>query len=167
MIPKVLVVATSRKTRGGITSVIKAHEMGEQWKRYHCHWVQTHRDGPAWRKLLYFGTSVIDFVVRLPFYDVVHIHVSQPNSIRRKNVFLRLAKAFHKKIIVHFHAFSIEDTFEGKDAGRYVAFFDKADKVIVLSNWWKEQIKGKLSISEDNIMVLYNPCPVIHDGDER
>ena len=30
--PKILVVATSRKTRGGITSVIKAHETGEQWK---------------------------------------------------------------------------------------------------------------------------------------
>ena len=27
--PRVLVVATSRKTRGGITSVIKAHETGE------------------------------------------------------------------------------------------------------------------------------------------
>lgn len=31
--PRVLVVATSRKTRGGITSVVKAHEMGEQWKK--------------------------------------------------------------------------------------------------------------------------------------
>lgn len=30
---KVLVVATSRKTRGGITSVIKAHEMGEKWEQ--------------------------------------------------------------------------------------------------------------------------------------
>lgn len=29
---KVLVIATSRKTRGGITSVVKAHETGEQWK---------------------------------------------------------------------------------------------------------------------------------------
>lgn len=28
--PKVIVVATSRKTRGGITSVVKAHERGEQ-----------------------------------------------------------------------------------------------------------------------------------------
>lgn len=33
---KVLVVATSRKTRGGITSVVKAHEKGEQWNNYHC-----------------------------------------------------------------------------------------------------------------------------------
>ena len=29
---KVLIIATSRKTRGGITAVIKAHEVGEQWK---------------------------------------------------------------------------------------------------------------------------------------
>ena len=27
---KVLIIATSRKTRGGITAVIKAHEVGEQ-----------------------------------------------------------------------------------------------------------------------------------------
>lgn len=31
---KVLVIATSRKTRGGTTSVIKAHETGEQWKKF-------------------------------------------------------------------------------------------------------------------------------------
>lgn len=29
---RVLVVATSRKTRGGITAVIKQHEKGAQWK---------------------------------------------------------------------------------------------------------------------------------------
>ena len=31
---KVLVIATSRKTRGGITSVVKAHEKEEKWKKY-------------------------------------------------------------------------------------------------------------------------------------
>ena len=31
---KVLIIATSRKTRGGITSVIKAHKTGEQWQKY-------------------------------------------------------------------------------------------------------------------------------------
>ena len=56
---RVLVVATSRKTRGGITSVVKAHETGEQWKKYHCRWIQTHRDGPTWRKILYFISSLI------------------------------------------------------------------------------------------------------------
>ena len=37
---KVLVIATSRKTRGGITSVIKAHETGEQWEKFHCKWIE-------------------------------------------------------------------------------------------------------------------------------
>lgn len=164
---RVLVVATSRKTRGGITSVIKAHETGEQWRRFHCHWVQTHRDGPTWRKMLYFILGILDFVLRIPFYEIVHIHVSQPISIKRKVIFLQLAKALHKRIIVHFHAFNIEETFEGKDAERYIAFFNKADKVIVLSNWWKNQIKSKLSIPEENIIVLYNPCPVISDEREH
>lgn len=164
---KVLIVATSRKTRGGITSVIKAHETGEQWRRFHCHWVQTHRDGPAWRKILYFISSFIDFSIRLPFYDIVHLHVSQPTTIRRKTIFLYLAKAFRKKTIIHFHAFNIEDTFCGAYAKRYIDFFNKADKVIVLSNWWKIQIEGKLSIPQENIIVLYNPCPEISNDGEH
>lgn len=164
--PKVLVVATSRKTRGGITSVIKAHETGEQWKRFHCHWVQTHRDGPVWRKLLYLLGAFLDYAVRLPFYNIVHLHVSQPTTIWRKTPFLYFAKLLRKKVIVHFHAFNIEDTFEGPQAKRYIDFFNCADKVIVLTNWWKEQIKGKLSIPETNIIVLYNPCPIISDDNK-
>lgn len=69
--PRVLVVATSRKTCGGITSVVKAHETGEQWKKYHCRWIQTHRDGPAWRKLRYLVTALIEYMVLLPWYDIV------------------------------------------------------------------------------------------------
>lgn len=51
---KVLVVATSRKTRGGITSVIKAHETGEQWKEFHCKWIETHIDKCIFLKLIIF-----------------------------------------------------------------------------------------------------------------
>ncbi len=51
--PKVLIVATSRKTKGGISSVIKSYEKGEHWKEFKCHWIQTHRDGSSLRKLTY------------------------------------------------------------------------------------------------------------------
>ena len=64
--PKVLVVATSRKTRGGITSVVKAHETGNQWKKYHCKWIETHRDGPSWRKILYFIKAYLQFFCLVP-----------------------------------------------------------------------------------------------------
>ena len=58
---RVLILATSRKTRGGITAVLKAHETGEQWKRFHCHWVQTHRDGNNIRKIAYLAFAWLDF----------------------------------------------------------------------------------------------------------
>lgn len=159
---KVLVVATSRKTRGGITSVIKAHETGEQWKRFHCHWVQTHRDGPAWRKLLYLGLAIVNYLVRLPFYDIVHLHISQPTTIRRKRFFLKLAKFLRKRVIVHFHAFNVEDTIGGIFADQYRQFFMAANRIVVLSNWWKEQLINDLGIDYKIIEVLYNPCPVVN-----
>lgn len=161
---KVLVVATSRKTRGGITAVVKAHEAGEQWKRFHCHWVQTHRDGPAWRKMLYLACGMADFIVRMPFYDIVHIHISQPTTIKRKFLFLRIAKRLGKKVIVHFHAFSVEDTVAGKEADKYRRFFYDADRIIVLSEWWKRQLIETLSIPKDKIEVLYNPCPQVEEN---
>jgi glycosyltransferase involved in cell wall biosynthesis len=164
---RVLVVATSRKTRGGITAVIKAHETGEQWKKFHCHWVQTHRDGPLWRKLLYFISGMADFLIRLPFYDIVHIHISQPTSVTRKNLFLRIAKLARKRVIAHFHAFNTDETIAGTSSKKYQSFFTKADKVIVLSNWWKSQLINVLNIPVSKIVVLYNPCPNIVDGYQK
>jgi len=71
---KVLVIATSRKTRGGITSVIKAHKTGEQWKKFHCKWIETHRDGNNIRKLWYLGTALIEYFCLLPFYICISCH---------------------------------------------------------------------------------------------
>ena len=64
---KVLVIATSRKTRGGITSVIKAHETGEQWEKFHCKWIETHRDGNPIRKLYYLFTALIEYILLIHF----------------------------------------------------------------------------------------------------
>jgi glycosyltransferase involved in cell wall biosynthesis len=160
---RVLVVATSRKTRGGITSVIKAHETGEQWKKFHCHWVQTHRDGPAWRKILYFIVGMIDFLIRLPFYDIVHIHISQPTTVKRKALFLWFAKQANKRIIVHFHAYNVEETILGKTSKKYLQFFTTSDKVIVLSSWWKQQLVDVLNVSASKINILQNPCPQVNE----
>lgn len=159
---RVLIIATSRKTRGGITAVIKAHETGEQWKKYHCHWVQTHRDGSALCKLFYLVRGFVDFLFRVPFYDIVHIHISQPTTIRRKRPFLKIAKMLGKKVIVHFHAFNVEDTIAGIFADNYAKFLHDADLILVLSNWWKEQLVSSLSIPLDKIRILYNPCPKVN-----
>lgn len=156
---KVLIVATSRKTRGGITSVIKAHETGEQWKRYHCHWVQTHRDGPAWRKMMYFASGMIDFLIRLPFYDIVHIHTADYGTEKRKRIFARIAKMFGKKLIVHLHSSGIEYSIGEQYRQLYCYSFIHADKIIALSNMWRDEIIKTFDLPPEKVEVIYNPCP--------
>lgn len=159
--PRVLVVATSRKTRGGITSVVKAHETGEQWKRFHCRWIQTHRDGNNIRKMWYLVIALIEYLCLLPFYDIVHIHISHRITAMRKSIFMCLAKLMRKKVIVHFHAFDIKSSILGDCNTYYKYLFENADRVLVLSEWWREQVKSVLHLSEQKIQILYNPCPCI------
>lgn len=158
--PKVIVVATSRKTRGGITSVIKAHETGEHWKKYHCKWIETHRDGNNIRKLWYLITALIQYILILPFYDIVHIHIATTKSAHRKKIFFYLAKLLRKKTIFHFHPSNEKFLYNINNQKLYRKLFSKADIVLVLSEQWKRWIYETLSLSE-KIEVLYNPCPEV------
>lgn len=64
--PKVLIVATSSKTRGGITSVIKAHQKGSLWQTYQCKWIETHIDKNIFYKLIFlFEVLSNSFSLRL------------------------------------------------------------------------------------------------------
>lgn len=155
--PKVLVVATSEKSRGGITAVVKAYKTGSQWRRCHCHWVQTHRDGNNFRKIAYFLTAWADFLVRLPFYDIVHIHFSLEKSARRKIFFMRLAKALHKKTIIQLHCGNQIERIWNKD---YEYSFNNADVCLFLSENLKKRVEA-ITGENDSYSVLYNPCPTV------
>lgn len=154
---RVLVLATSKKTRGGITSVLKALETGEQWRKFHCHWIQTHRDGPNWRKLLYLVAAWIDYLIRLPFYDIIHIHFSSATTARRKKQFIRVAKCLNKRIIIHLHFGSKLNTIWNED---YDYLFSKADVALLLSDNLRKIVAGHTGEKVD-LRVCYNPCPVI------
>jgi glycosyltransferase involved in cell wall biosynthesis len=130
---------------------------GDQWKKYHCRWIETHRDGNYIRKLWYLIVSLIEYIILLPFYDCVHIHFSITASAKRKYIFFRIAKFLNKKIIVHFHAGSqLKDIWNSI----YFEMFSYADKCLVLSHGIKEIVEEKIGIN-NRIEVLYNPCPKI------
>lgn len=158
---KVLVVATSRKTRGGITSVIKAHETGVQWKKYHCTWIQTHRDSNLFVKLWYFATAILQYFLLLPFADIIHFHISEDSTAKRKRILLFIAKAMGKKVITHFHSYSIESTIRSSYRYLYEYLFTNSDIIIVLSEYWKKALVDEMGILEDKVRVLYNPCPQV------
>jgi len=161
LFPKILVLATSRHSHGGISSVVCAHEQTKEWKEHKCHWISTHRSGHMATKMLYLMQGMLCFLCLLPWCKAVHAHIGEAPSARRKKIFINLARLFGKKIIVHLHAFSIESTIDGSYGHVYQNLFDKADKVIVLSEFWKNSIATKISDIR-KIKILNNPCPKIN-----
>ncbi len=154
---KILVIATSHKTRGGITSVVKAHQQGAQWSEYNCKWIETHIDKGAIHKIACLVKGWFSFIVNVPFCSLVHIHMSEPPSAIRKCLFMPLAKLFGKKVIVHFHAFSPETTIESNRKSVYRYLFSRADKVIVLSESWRKAVNDSFDLG-DKVVVVFNPC---------
>ncbi|MCW3786645.1 glycosyltransferase family 4 protein [Plebeiibacterium sediminum] len=153
---KILIIATSRKTQGGVTSVVKAHEQGDQWEKYNCKWIETHVDRNVLFKLFYFLKSIFIFLFKIPFYHAVHIHFSEPPSAIRKSLFIFIAKILRKKVILHFHSYSIETTLYSNFSWLYRYIFKHGDLCIILSNYWKIELE-KFYPAIRNIKVLLNP----------
>ena len=153
---KILVIATSSKTRGGITSVINAHKKSPHWKKYNCIWIETHIDSNKLLSLCYLFIGYIKFLFHLPTAQILHIHLSQHISAFRKLLFFIPAYILKKKTIIHFHAFSTETTINSSKKWIYKYIFTRANKIIVLSDTWEKAVYTSFGIN--NIEVVYNPC---------
>lgn len=154
---KVLVVSTSRKTRGGITAVLKLYEQSEMWSVFHCKWIETHRDGNNARKIWYYMLAWFKYVMLLPFYDIVHFHISLPTTVSRKCPLFKLARVFGKKTIIHLHCGSQIDSIWDK---KYQYLFENCDCGILLSESLKDKVEEYIG-KTDKLRVVYNPCPII------
>lgn len=155
--PRVLIVSTSRKTRGGITAVLKLYEQSNMWKKYFCKWIGTHRDGNNTIKMWYYLRACVQYFLLLPFYDIVHFHFSLPTTAKRKFPLFLLAKLLGKKTVIHLHCGQqIDDIWNDK----YQYMFENCDCGILLSESLKKKVEEYIGKS-DNLKVVYNPCPII------
>ncbi len=154
---KTLIVATSPLTHGGITSVINLYKQSTMWEKFHCRWIGTYRNGSKILKIWYVLKAMVQYIVLLPFYDIVHIHFSLPVSAKRKFIFFILAKLLYKKTIIHLHCGSqINEIWSTV----YQYMFIHCDCGIVLAENIKTTIEQHIGKS-DRIHVVYNPCPEI------
>ena len=153
--PKVLVVATSPKSRGGIATVVGALRDTDMWKAHKCCWVATHIDRSRLQKVVTLALSFFKYVLLLPWYDIVHIHLSTTVSANRKYIFYKIARLFRKKVVVHLHCGSqLSDIWNSK----YEDMFTNSDMCLALSNSIKDMIVARTG-RIDNVRVVYNPSP--------
>lgn len=153
--PKVLVVATSPESRGGIATVVNAIRKTSVWETYKCCWIETHIDRSLLFKVTKLIIGFIKYIILLPWYDIIHIHLSTTISANRKYYFYKLARIFRKKVVIHLHCGSqLSDIWNSK----YEDMFINADRCIVLSNSIRNLIVSRTG-KGDNVDVVYNPSP--------
>lgn len=117
--------------------------------------------GAAWMAL--FPFRVLLYLCHLLFLpvDIVHLNLSINASAYRKYILLMLARAFGKKVIVHFHGGGFEHMLRGRSLSVRVILhiFKKADHSIVLGEFWRRLLGDAAGLAPDTVHVIYNAVP--------
>ena len=160
---KVLMIGAGRDVRGGVSSVVNSYYDAGLDKRCELTYLPTMEDGSKLKKLLVAARARVRFERLIRENDILHVHMSADNSFYRKAVFIRKAHKEGKKIIIHMHG-STFDLFYKKrctDAQKQQVreIFAMADKVIALSEDWKEFLAEYICDAK-KIVVVYNAVKI-------
>lgn len=160
--PKVLMIGPARSVHGGISGVVNNYyEAGLQEQTQLCY-IGTMTEGSKLRKLLKAGCSLVCFAAKLPFYRIVHVNVASDASLVRKSYFIRLAKLFGKKLVIHQHGGDIENYYRQqpeRGQRRIRRIFDRADVLLVLSPVLERFFKELVEPSKVRLFPNAVMCP--------
>lgn len=157
----IVMIGTSKETRGGISSVVKAYENEGLFDKYNIEYISTHIDSTFFVKLKYLIKAVFSLLKTFLQKDVslVHIHTSSNNSFWRKSIYFFIANLFLKKVIFHVHGGGFVDFYTKRTTkfGRFLIRYilKKACLVIVLSDNWTRLIGDVMGLR--NLTTLHNP----------
>lgn len=88
--------------------------------------------------------------------DIVHIHTASNLSFRRSAIYLKLAKLFGKKVVLHIHGGAFAE-YCRRDKRFVTKILNQADVIVCLSEKWKDFF-SKIT-SGKNIRVINNVIP--------
>lgn len=149
-----MMVATARRTRGGLASYLKALEQQPLWQRYGCEWIETQIDLSVQLKLLYLARSFFQFLWKVHRFDIVHMHTVPGHSVMVQMPVFLLSRLLRKKIILHLHVSDQLKGFTQSKSFHYV--LNRADRVIVLSQQAKTLLRESYKVAV--------PVEVIHNA---
>lgn len=145
-----------RSVHGGISAVVNNYyDAGLDGKIDLCY-IGTMVEGSKPRKLLQAVKALIQFCVKLPGYQIVHINMASDSSYYRKSFFIKAAKLFGKKIVIHQHGGDFEGFYYKEQDERGKRRIDRVlamgDAFLVLAPQWKELFSHM--VEEKKITVL-------------
>lgn len=150
---------------GGMAAVIQYYERYIDGLRYIASWKLTNVVERAW-----FAERAYLQLAWLLASDkqikIVHLHTADGASFWRKSIYMKLAKRFNKKVIMHIHSSSFKDFYKASSRKEaIVKNLRMADRLIVLSRSWREYFIS-IGADADKICVLHNitDYPVLADS---
>ena len=160
---KVLMIGAGRDVRGGVSSVVNSYYDAGLDKFCELTYLPTMEDGSKLKKLLVAAGARVRFERLVKKNDILHVHMSADNSFYRKAIFIRKAHKEGKKIIIHMHGSTFDLFYKERcnDAQKQQVreIFAMADKVIALSEDWKEFL-AEYICDEQKIVVVYNAVKI-------
>lgn len=154
----------ARTVKGGMTSVVDNYFNYGLNQKVDLKYIETINDKNKFLKALKEIKGKIEFLTNVKKYDIIHIHMASRRSTFRKGKYVRIAKKFNKKVILHIHGAEYKIFFNEcneKQKKYVIKTLNLADKIIVLSEEWKEYF-SKL-VNPQKIVVIYNSIVLPED----
>lgn len=150
-----------RSVHGGISGVVNNYYEAGLDRRIALTYIGTMVEGSKLRKLLKAAEAYLCFLLRLPEFEIVHINMASDASYYRKSVFVRTAKLFGKKVVIHQHGGDFENFYGGlserkKKSVRKV--LSMGDAFVVIAPYLRDFF-GEL-IGRERITVLPDAIPI-------
>ena len=160
-------VGPDRSLRGGIVSVVDGYfDAGLAERCAALAYQGTGVGSSLLTKCLAFAGALPAYKRALRDFDIVHLHISAKGSFKRKSMMAAMAHKAGKRIILHEHSGEFARDFEaGDDTYREMVrdVFNGAERVIVLSEEWKDYFAENVMRDAGRLAVLHNGVPVPAD----
>lgn len=148
--------------KGGIAQVLYTYskEVYEQFN-----FIPNSCEGDKWKKLLIAIKAFVQCIFVFTFrkeITIIHIHTASYISFKRSAIFLRLAKMFGKKVILHIHGGGFKDYFQ-THPNWILKTLQRADAILTLTEGWKSFFQVDLNLHNVEVIPNIIPRPVIID----
>lgn len=154
---KVLTVGPSRKSLGGMASVLKIYE--DRIPEFR-HLSSNSRRGTLAGLLSFLRTIILMPFERMKGRTILHVHVASGKSFMRKSCIIRWGKVLGFRIIYHCHGGQTQEYFRAIGTPRAKRILDKCDAIVCLSKSWEKYFES--IFRHPDIRIVYNPLVPSH-----
>lgn len=162
----VLMIGVDESTKGGMWTVVENYLKDVSFvKRNNLVYIPTSITGCSIPKRILFTVKSYIRIIKAfkqTRFSILHVHMSERASIRRKGIAMKYARRHGAKVVLHMHGAEFEILYKAMSESRQKfvrKILNMADKVIILGEYWKQFISGLVD-NPDKVCVVYNAVKI-------